>query len=501
MYFWGLSIASTHFPSLVLLFCQLSRHLGGWMNTNAFPCTVITVSCHRCEATLALLLQRAASRLRTAARGLLLSLPVAPSTPAPQPPRALPHPLSPCASPALRVALRGPAPSPDRGNAPGTASRRAPPPIPLSLPCAPLSAHGGPRAACGGPASAMVLESVVADLLNRFLGDYVENLNKSQLKLGIWGGKEPIPPRLCGAAGPPLPPGEGASSRGERVSLAPVPVRSGRATGWRPLWGAGRRAACGAYLLLAPPRRTVAVRAAALLEGRSVASGPRTTPRGRAVGAGPRFSPVRGGGGRLGRGFPRCWRPPAAGGAPEGAGAAAPWGAVRRGQALVGAVCAPGAEAFLLGFTALLLWRWMIHTCIINNIALGSRVEALWWYKCSFSHVWLGVPVLPNAIFGRLWLFSLFHIALHRCWNHWTFFFHIGNVALDNLQIKENALVSIPVISSCISGSKDWALGLLTVCSLTSQSVPSLLVSESGAWLTASNTANVIGTKGKKSTG
>lgn len=35
---------------------------------------------------------------------------------------------------------------------------------------------------------AMVLESVVADLLNRFLGDYVENLNKSQLKLGIWGG-------------------------------------------------------------------------------------------------------------------------------------------------------------------------------------------------------------------------------------------------------------------------------------------------------------------------
>lgn len=37
----------------------------------------------------------------------------------------------------------------------------------------------------------MVLESVVADLLNRFLGDYVENLDKSQLKLGIWGGKEP----------------------------------------------------------------------------------------------------------------------------------------------------------------------------------------------------------------------------------------------------------------------------------------------------------------------
>ncbi|XP_062927043.1 intermembrane lipid transfer protein VPS13C isoform X1 [Mobula hypostoma] len=34
----------------------------------------------------------------------------------------------------------------------------------------------------------MVFESLVADLLNRFLGDYVENLDKSQLKLGIWGG-------------------------------------------------------------------------------------------------------------------------------------------------------------------------------------------------------------------------------------------------------------------------------------------------------------------------
>lgn len=34
-----------------------------------------------------------------------------------------------------------------------------------------------------------MLESVVADLLNRFLGDYVENLDRSQLKLGIWGGK------------------------------------------------------------------------------------------------------------------------------------------------------------------------------------------------------------------------------------------------------------------------------------------------------------------------
>ncbi|XP_071444778.1 intermembrane lipid transfer protein Vps13 isoform X2 [Hetaerina americana] len=34
----------------------------------------------------------------------------------------------------------------------------------------------------------MVFESIVADLLNRFLGDYVENLDGSQLKIGIWGG-------------------------------------------------------------------------------------------------------------------------------------------------------------------------------------------------------------------------------------------------------------------------------------------------------------------------
>ncbi|XP_035991633.1 vacuolar protein sorting-associated protein 13C isoform X3 [Fundulus heteroclitus] len=34
----------------------------------------------------------------------------------------------------------------------------------------------------------MVFESVVSDLLNRFIGDYVENLDKSQLKIGIWGG-------------------------------------------------------------------------------------------------------------------------------------------------------------------------------------------------------------------------------------------------------------------------------------------------------------------------
>ena len=34
----------------------------------------------------------------------------------------------------------------------------------------------------------MVFESLVVDLINKFLGDYVENLDRSQLKLGIWGG-------------------------------------------------------------------------------------------------------------------------------------------------------------------------------------------------------------------------------------------------------------------------------------------------------------------------
>lgn len=37
--------------------------------------------------------------------------------------------------------------------------------------------------------SVMVFESLVTDLLNRFIGDYVENLDKSQLKIGIWGGE------------------------------------------------------------------------------------------------------------------------------------------------------------------------------------------------------------------------------------------------------------------------------------------------------------------------
>lgn len=46
----------------------------------------------------------------------------------------------------------------------------------------------------------MVLEGVVVDLVNRFLGDFIENLDKSQLSIGIWGGKQrpmPLTHRLC----------------------------------------------------------------------------------------------------------------------------------------------------------------------------------------------------------------------------------------------------------------------------------------------------------------
>lgn len=35
----------------------------------------------------------------------------------------------------------------------------------------------------------MVFESVVTDLMNRFLGDFIENLDHKQLNIGIWGGK------------------------------------------------------------------------------------------------------------------------------------------------------------------------------------------------------------------------------------------------------------------------------------------------------------------------
>ncbi len=35
----------------------------------------------------------------------------------------------------------------------------------------------------------MVFESLVTDLLNKYLGQYVQNLDPSQLKIGIWNGE------------------------------------------------------------------------------------------------------------------------------------------------------------------------------------------------------------------------------------------------------------------------------------------------------------------------
>lgn len=35
----------------------------------------------------------------------------------------------------------------------------------------------------------MVLESVVAHYLNKYLFNYVENLDGNQLKISVWGGK------------------------------------------------------------------------------------------------------------------------------------------------------------------------------------------------------------------------------------------------------------------------------------------------------------------------
>ncbi|KAK2119677.1 hypothetical protein P7K49_001063 [Saguinus oedipus] len=53
----------------------------------------------------------------------------------------------------------------------------------------------------------MVFESVVVDVLNRFLGDYVVDLDTSQLSLGIWKGNE-----AAAAPRPRRPPG-GLSAR------------------------------------------------------------------------------------------------------------------------------------------------------------------------------------------------------------------------------------------------------------------------------------------------
>lgn len=89
----------------------------------------------------------------------------------------------------------------------------------------------------------MVLESVVADLLNRFLGDYVENLDKSQLKLGIWGGKREGAAGGCGrgrgahaAGSAPVQPGPCSlrcrdPASGEGARAGPPPRRQVRGAG------------------------------------------------------------------------------------------------------------------------------------------------------------------------------------------------------------------------------------------------------------------------------
>lgn len=107
----------------------------------------------------------------------------------------------------------------------------------------------------------MVLESVVADLLNRFLGDYVENLNKSQLKLGIWGGKEPLP---SAAPCPPEPAGTGSGSRWMRLfpmrgSRAIVPLTPRRGGRW-----------------VRSPREQVASSGPSVPDGRCVRTRPRS---------------------------------------------------------------------------------------------------------------------------------------------------------------------------------------------------------------------------------
>lgn len=47
----------------------------------------------------------------------------------------------------------------------------------------------------------MVFESLVVDVLNRFLGDYVVNLDGSQLSLGIWKGNGVAVPVSGGGGG------------------------------------------------------------------------------------------------------------------------------------------------------------------------------------------------------------------------------------------------------------------------------------------------------------
>uniref|UniRef100_A0A8D2LP35 Vacuolar protein sorting 13 homolog C n=1 Tax=Varanus komodoensis TaxID=61221 RepID=A0A8D2LP35_VARKO len=91
----------------------------------------------------------------------------------------------------------------------------------------------------------MVLESVVAELLNRFLGDYVENLNKSQLKLGIWGGE-------WGLLGPPPSPPPSELDAPFRVKAGQIDKLTLKIP-WKNLYGDAVVATLeGLYLLVVP---------------------------------------------------------------------------------------------------------------------------------------------------------------------------------------------------------------------------------------------------------
>lgn len=46
----------------------------------------------------------------------------------------------------------------------------------------------GVRSRVNAATAAMVFEGILVDILNRFLGPYVKNLDASQLRVGIWGG-------------------------------------------------------------------------------------------------------------------------------------------------------------------------------------------------------------------------------------------------------------------------------------------------------------------------
>lgn len=103
------------------------------------------------------------------------------------------------------------------------------------------------------PLGRMVFESLVVDVLNRFLGDYVVNLDSSQLKLGIWGGTGL--PRRGGTRRLPRPGPARASpaAPGSRLACLPAclpaaalgtpaapPARPGSGPPCRPREGGGR---------------------------------------------------------------------------------------------------------------------------------------------------------------------------------------------------------------------------------------------------------------------